>query len=284
MTIEKEKFIPSVGIIAALVSPELESFWSALESQGWTRKKVSPKLRDASIDQWTKRTGDTDAIIHTGVIGEKGQATAAVETIAFLERCQPTNVILCGIAGSLNRTKYPKREVVVGSSVHWKFQDKIEDNGGHCEDGSPCFKYRPGGRNTNYLDADLSKRLERRIGELFKPSEMQRGYSVHYDAIFSWDYVASGDQVTKRILSQGHNVACVEMEAGGFLYSLHRYAKISGRRNIKGFVVRGISDYAELKDNNSTDRYAASGNAAWVSVRLAQDMFDPNGLDLMSMS
>jgi nucleoside phosphorylase len=281
----EEKYTPSVGILAALVTPELESFWSALDGQGWAKQRVAPKLRDASIDKWTKLTkNNEEATIYTGVIGEKGQATAAIETIAFLDRCQPTNVILCGIAGSLNKAKYVKRAVVVGSAVHWKFQDKVEDSAGVCDDGRPCLKYRPRERTTPYLDVDVAKRLQRRVNELFKPVEAQRGYPVHFEGIFSWDYVASGQHVTARILELSNDVACVEMEAGGFLYSLNRYANISGKRIVRGFVVRGISDYAELKDNVDADRFAASGNAAWVAVRLAQDMFDADGLDLMRVA
>jgi hypothetical protein len=207
MSVDEEKYTPSVGILAALVTPELESFWAALDSQGWKKQQVIPKLRDASIDKWTKTTDGTLATIYTGVIGVKGQATAAVETIAFLDRCRPTNVILCGIAGSLNKEKYAKREVIVGSAVHWVFQDKIEDSDGQCDDGKPCFKYRPRDRPAPYLDdVDIAKRLQRRVTELFKPSAPQRGFTVHFEGIFSWDYVASGQHVTEKILELRNDV------------------------------------------------------------------------------
>lgn len=123
-----EKHSVSIGLLAALVATELESFAGPLLAAGWKRElELQPRLRAAQIEQWHKDVAGVTVNIYTGAIGRMGQAAAAIETFAFLERVHPSIVFLCGIAGSLDRKTFKKRDVVVARHVHWKGENKIED-------------------------------------------------------------------------------------------------------------------------------------------------------------
>lgn len=272
----RETQVISIGLLAALVSPELESFSSALLAGGWKQVKVEPRLSVAQIERWEKVVADCTVAIHTGVIGKPGQAHAAIETFAFLERAKPSIVFLCGIAGSLDKENIKKKDVVVGKHVYWKGEDRKKD-------GNPCFEYRPVDHKPPNFDADIMNRLEMSVSRLNAAGELSNGaFGVHVGEIFSWDYVTNGPMVTASILANHDKAVCVEMEAGGFLSALARYKKINSDRPMAGFVVRGISDYTEQKDKDKETRKLASRNAAAVCAKLAEDAFDPSGSNLMA--
>lgn len=272
----RETQVVSIGLLAALVSPELESFERPLERSGWQRVPVEPKLKHAQIDHWQKTVADCEVNIFTGVIGRMGQAASAIETFAFLERVKPSIVFLCGIAGSLVKTKFEKSDVIVAKHIHWKGENKIED-------GNPCRTYRSADYIVPNFDIDIMNRLESAVVRLSNKNQLSDGsFKVHVEEIFSWDYVTSGPAITAEILAKHPKAACVEMEAGGFLAAVERYKKVRSEKPILGFVVRGISDYTELKDSDDVVRKAASRNAAAVCAKLAEDAFDPAGSDLLS--
>lgn len=272
----RETQVVSIGLLAALVSPELESFERPLEGAGWHRVPVKPKLKNAQIEHWQKTVAGCEVNIFTGVIGRMGQAASAIETFAFLERVQPSIVFLCGIAGSLVKKKFEKTDVVVAKHIHWKGENKIED-------GLPCRLYRRADYIVPNFDIDIMNRLEAAVVRLGNRGELSDGtFKVYVEEIFSWDYVTSGPAITAEILSKHPKVACVEMEAGGFLAAVERFQKVRSEKPMLGLVVRGISDYTEAKDSDDAVRKAASRNAAAVCAKLAEDAFDPAGSDLLS--
>ena len=272
----RESRVISIGLLAALVSPELEAFELPLKSAGWQRIPTSPGLKAAQIEHWQKHIADDPVNIFTGVIGRMGQAAAAIETFAFLERVKPSMVFLCGIAGSLVSQKFMKSDVVIAKHVHWKGENKIED-------GSPCPVYRSADYVVPSFDFDTMNRLEAAVVRLNNRNELTDGtFRVHVEELFSWDYVTSGPAITAKILSRHPKAACVEMEAGGFLAAVERFRKIRSDKPMLGLVVRGISDYTESKDSDPQIRKTASRNAAAVCDRLAEDAFDPSGSDLLA--
>ena len=265
----------NIGIISAIVKPELISFDKEFESAGWKKipkNEHSEALISTNITQFSKSIADLSVIISTGTLGGMGQARSAIETYAFLERVKPQVVILCGIAGSLSKTEYSLGDVVVGDTIYWGSRDKIED-------GDPCRRLRSKPIQSPQLSPDIVSRLSYRVNYLFKDNHAFP--AVHCGNIYSWDFVANGESVVREILSEVPKACCVEMEAGGFMGACKRFSDIHGERSTAPFVVRGISDYAEAKVSNDGIRLKAASNAARVAIKLAEDMYNPEGWDLM---
>jgi nucleoside phosphorylase len=255
----------SVGLLTALVTPELEGAMEVFASQAWTQVDNSPRMKNAEIRTY-HQNGLT---VHTSTIGEAGQAQAALETMVFLDRCRivPNIVFLCGIAGSLYRAKYQKTDVVVGSVIYWRCQDKISDS-------LPCPEYRNKSFAIPNYDRDIRKNLELRLKRLFPSGDdAKRGYKVNFGEIYSGNYVVSSKAAVAKINTECPDACCVEMEGGGFISAVSRFSSSTGATPMLGIVVRGISDYAEGKDvvDDTTSRAAASRNATNVAIALAKD-------------
>jgi nucleoside phosphorylase len=267
----------SIGLLSAIVKPEFTSANVVLERQGWVKTNPQPKaLTAAAISEWSKDVAGVQVILRSGVIGDMGQTSAAIETYAFLERAESSIVILCGIAGSLKKNDFKKGDVIVAKKVSWAIQDRMADSR---DTESPCHKYRWKNKGGKSYEADFSKRLELNVLNFLKGQMGSR--AVHCEEIFSWEYVADGESVTKYILANAANAACVEMEAGGFLGALARYSTIRGGRPMEGFVVRGISDYTDEKDKVTNDRTLAAENAAIVALGLVEQLVDINKLNIL---
>lgn len=258
----------SVGFVTALVSKELIACEAILESKGWTKvTPVDPALDEAGITSWHKEIEGRRFGAHTMAIGRMGQAASAIETMTFLQRCAPNYIFLTGIAGSLNAEKAKKRDVVVSLDTRWRTQNRIFGENG-------CDEYRKFHNPVTPYTADFSRRLQRFIEDRYsrdRPDGPEaRPFDVHAADIFSWDYVIDSSRVVRRINDEFPQALCVEMEGGGFLAAVERYSDLAGKRPMRSFIVRGISDYAARKDKDATVRQDASHNAASVAVDIAE--------------
>jgi nucleoside phosphorylase len=268
---------PRAGLLSALPAPELISFDAPLENRGWRLDDKTPdSVLRAGIRIWYKVIDNSRIEICTGSLGKAGQANAAVETTVFVDRMIPDVVALCGIAGSFDCQKLPKRDVVIAKSITWHGRNKAEDSIPPLTyaDGTPCFKYRTHNhRAPPIFTQEIGIEIERLLASYGSSySAPQLGFQVRYEDIFSWDFVVSGETVVKQILKDSPDSVCVEMEAGGFVSALGRLSILRNRR-IQPLVIRGISDDANNKDNNKIDRAIASANAAQIAIRLIEDWF-----------
>ena len=260
----------AIGFLTALVSAELIPFETALAQKGWT-KEPSPQKRysDASISQWRKSIHGQTVTAFSMAISKMGQAFAAVETLAFLERTKCSFLVLSGIAGSLKRDEFKKKDVVIGQKIFWKGQNKVTA-GGDCETqaagtakaGICCDQYRASNYRTFEYETDLDRKLLHHHARRY-PNEKENNFAkdtfgVHVADILTWDYVLSHRKIVADFNKALPTASCVEMEAGGFREAANRYSMIKAERPVQGFVVRGISDYADEKDSDSVTRGAAS--------------------------
>lgn len=281
----------SVGLLTALVNPEWQGLSKELLDQGWSLRPesdVPAKFNKASIEVWEKEVAGAELRIFVGTINDMGQAAASLETMAFLDKCFPQAAILCGIAGSLKPNEVRKGDVVVGKQVHWRTQNKVEDcdscnNCAECEKCQAKFKYRMKTHIVPQLSASARKKLSKSVANLQQVLDLG-GANLHEGEIFTWDYVLSSERRATQVLSSDMAKAlCVEMEAGGFLSAVQRFKDIryaAGDESpiLPGLIVRGISDYATLKDKSPKDRMTASRNAARVAIALAQDVLSAGGI------
>jgi len=259
----------TIGIVTALVDPELRIALDTLKERDWKEEPSDDPQRMADILTFKKN----GATLFVGSIGTAGQAASGIETLIFMERCfpPPRVVFLCGIAGTLDK-KLEKKDVVVGSSVRWKTQDKVEGPG-------PAYTYRPKVFDTPSMDRDLQRVLNRRVVDLYPAHKSgERGFAVHFSEVFTSDYVVSSHGYVDDIKKSYPEAICCEMEAGGFTSAIERHVKAKYGRAVTPIVVRGISDDARLKDNDSGVRAAACRNATLVSASIATDIVeDPKG-------
>jgi nucleoside phosphorylase len=248
---------------------------------------------DAGISQWKKTVHGQEVTAFSTAISKMGQAFSAVETSTFLARTGCSFVVLSGIAGSLKRDEIKKRDVVIGQKIFWKGQNKVIAGADCAAAGGAmpkaarecCDVYRASDYRTFDYETDLDRKLQIHYARLY-PNQRENnfdkeGFGVHVSDILTWDYVLSHKRLVSDFNRSIPSAGCVEMEAGGFRESLSRYSKVRNDRSMYGFVVRGISDYADEKDSDAATRTAASGNAAIVGIDLAESFFDPHGLSLV---
>lgn len=85
---------------------------------------------------------------------------------------------------------------------------------------------------------------------------------------------------TSKIRADHPGICCVEMEVRGFTSALRRHSVGRSGAPIAGFIVRGISDYAEKKVSEEGARAAACRNATTVAALLALEIITSENSDL----
>lgn len=259
----------SIGFLTALVGDELIACEKVISESGWVPQETILHGKMANIRKWRKEVDGRMITAYSTSIGKMGQTHSAIETMAFLARCNPDIVILCGIAGSLVDWIH-KRDVVVSVDTHWQMQNGISGDG-------QCDEYRKIVHPLTPIDHDESIFIQRFVAEDFPlvdrvDSNDSTVYNVRAGSIFTWDYVINSERVVKRVLSDHSPSVCVEMEAGGFLGALRRHSDIYNLKYLRGYVVRGISDRAASKDFDTKARRDAVCNAASVAISLGQKL------------
>lgn len=249
-----------IGLLTALVSPELDAVPATMRSLGWTESELEPKFKHQNISIWQKNCGGTVASVFVTAINEMGQTHSAVATAAFLERVDPNFIFLCGICGSLNKEKYEKESVIVAKNVFWKGFNKIGDG--------PLFKCF---RAKDYIAPSVDDDYALWIAKVFSNeiNTKRRPYSLHFEDVFTWEFVTTGERATNKVLEMCPSAACVEMEAGGFIKAVESFGRVRERK-IPTFVVRGVSDYTIQKDKDQIVRERASSNAVSIVSELAE--------------
>lgn len=294
-----------IGILTA-ISEEFVIFDRVLKSQGWEFIYGQNRERK-SIELWQKNIDGNLCSIEVGFIDGMGQTIAAIKTAEFIRMVVPDIVILCGIAGSLKKDKCATGDVVVVNNVFWRLYNKISDG----ENGSLELRRSP--KPVPPFNADRMKRLSNFIRrssprELSNESDsendginlassvveplLSNDHSVHFEPIFTSDFVISSRVEVADINKSFPEAFCAEMEAAGFLLAVQsiEHNLEQGRNDIPAFIVRGISDYADSKDQyveseeeNASialkNRKIASENAALVTVKLAESMFRKDKLN-----
>ncbi|MCP1469866.1 nucleoside phosphorylase [Sphingobium sp. OAS761] len=257
----------SIGFLTALVSDELVPCEAVLAEKGWRKVSTSLALEDAGITAWEKRIKGNKVRAYSMAFDDMGQTASAIETYAFLTRCNPAEIFLVGIAGSLRNEWVYRRDVVVGKRVICRTQNGVSGSG-------PCDEYRPHLQQLPAYDPEVMRTFSAKIArDYLNGSRDREGDEVvhtHFGTIYTWDYVIDSPRVVEKIVADFPDALCVEMEGGGFLRAIARYSKIHGDKNINGVIVRGISDYASNKEWNVPIRIDASRNAMNVAIDLAE--------------
>ncbi|MCB2062389.1 MAG: hypothetical protein KDE25_02840 [Novosphingobium sp.] len=258
----------SVGFLTALVSDELTSTESVLQTRGWEKARFSNELDRAGIASWKKAIDGREIFAFSSAVNEMGQAQSAIETMSFLMRTRCQINFLVGIAGSLKRKQVHREDVIIGKEVYWWAQNRLTS-------GDPCDIYRKKEHRLPTYNRDLLRRMERYCNDNYRniPRDEAENSVKHVSmgGIYSWDYVLSNEARVQQINHEHPQADCVEMEAGGFLSAIGRYVDVE-KRPAKGFVIRGISDYADKKSKEKKVRVGASRRAAEVAVDLAEWM------------
>jgi len=265
----------SVGFITALVSDELKGCEETLLERGWVQLQAERKLQEGNIKKWSKHIRDTPVIAYSMAVANMGQVASALETFMFMTRCNPNELYLTGIAGSLDKENIHKADVIIGTSINWRTQDKVFGE-------EACDKYRVRVHSLKGYDPDVSRDIQVFVSNNYvqkdrKESDLDN-WNVVAGEIFTWEYVVNSERVTAKINTDFPKAKCVEMEAGGFLSAIDRFAVLTRERHAglealsvpKGFVIRGISDYAAKKDKVANVRKLASKNAAKVAIDFAE--------------
>jgi nucleoside phosphorylase len=218
----------------------------------------------------TTLTGKGEYLIAAAPIADRtpGQALTAAFVTNAVSTWRPDNVLLTGIAGSLDPDRLKLGDVIVGRDIlGYEVEDAVDSG----------FDIR---KTYNQIDARHLDRMRalvnlghpvttwqdrgREAAAGLFPGEEPRRPSLFIDAIATGNRVvksrAFGEEL-QRVFEQ--KIGAVEMEARG----LHQALYLNAHRT-DGLVVRGISDYADRdkseleRRSNDAWRTLAAGNAA----------------------
>lgn len=198
-----------------------------------------------------------------------GNDIAAITTLGVIRDWNPSHIVLCGIAGGLNRDETRLGDVIIADDVFRYDRRRKELNG--------VTEWSP----TSY---PTDRRLLSQIQALLLEDEVMEAWStdclatfdgnlpeptVHIGHIACGDAVVDSTELRDEIRCMNRHLLAVEMEGGGVCEAI-----LNQGANTRVAIVRGISDYAAGKAATDADdfnwrKYAAC-NAASFAVKFMQ--------------
>lgn len=242
--------------------------------RGW--KTSTPQGSNRTFYQTTMPNGLSVVAAMTTGMGSIHAATLAAE---LLERYQPKNVILVGIAGAMDRDIH-LGDVVASDQIVDYDTGKVTPQGF----GPRWSVYRTDERLFNLVrnwqsqDWQSYIRAPRPDGKPATESKLQTGLYL------SGNKVIADEKTAGALKSVWRKAAAVEMEASGVAAAIHASSSPVGF-----LVIKSVCDYADSHKDDSWQDYAADAAAScaisYVSAQLnPSEHGDSPALDAKSKS
>ena len=197
--------------------------------------------------------GDSHRCVAT-LIGDMGTTNAAVVASEFLRFFQPDVMVMLGIAASVS-SDLLLGDVVVASGVddYVASSKAVEgDDSMLLHAGGPIYRPTPAyvelARNFKYISSDqhalwqqnAAKWLTENSKTSIEERKVREQPELHVEVVASGSFV-SASKTFNRWLREHRNrqIKSVEMESSGLMSAISQF------RDIKGLVIRGISDHAD---------------------------------------
>lgn len=187
---------------------------------------------------------------------DMGNNEAAIETTKLLQRWEPKNLMMVGIAGGV-RGKVDLGDVVVSKFCHYYEMAKLTDEGNQQRpEQFPCDRLLYG-RAYAYEASEWKGQIG-----VVRPDTVQIESSlpdVHFGPIASGEKVIADAETLPRLLQDCHKLLAVAMEGAGV-----GRAAINHTNPPRFLEIRGISDFADAQKNDNWHVYAANAAAAFT--------------------
>lgn len=272
-------------IISIIPNLELKSILTQFELQfsergNFTKRELSKGLYYLKFEN----SAGTEFDCIVAATYEAGNVTSAIETASLLNRFHPGFAILCGIGGNVFPDRTKKGDVIIAKQVDYERISRVSEN--LVYGFSPLSIPQPTGKI--WKDAidffDANKPSFSHENNDFESALLinQRSPKVDFGNIYCSHMVVDCSHYREKIQKRDREMRTVEMEAGGFLLAVEKYAE-QNDTCILTMVIRGISDEcaAKKQDDASKDvnwrRYAA--NNCSRSLALYLDSLDEKTWD-----
>jgi len=301
---------PTVVILTALEDPEQEYVDKHLEAAGAERQLASfgHDFVNHNTSLWSlpvaTQHGKAMAGVVTKSLGKAGNAYAAIDLLSLAMSDSSSGIGLvcfCGIAGTLVPPKVTLGSVVVGNQITWRGFDKISGDDLEQQmrkmrvDGGPLNealinRFRSFAKNDQplydfqldendrltraknwYTNALSDDRVREDIQDFDWTQAVKQQAKIHYEGIYSWDFVLNSASLRDKIASEDRGTVCIEMESGGIYRAIRMLNEIHDMQ-IKYLPVRGISDLCSRKSDDVW-REIASDNAAGLLINFLRKMY-----------
>ena len=260
---------PSVADIAIITALPLE-LASVLEYFPTLQKvTIRPDSRTYFQGIVVADDGETRYRVVAAMLPGMGNVQAATATAELIQDWNPRYIIMCGIAGGLQRGKQQLGDVVVSTDVIYYELAKLHEHG---------HERRPVSYPADSLLLDRAKHMHlmstwrARLPPL--PATMPSSATfptVHFGPVASGDKVIASAAEARQLLALHPKLAAVEMEGGGVATSAFATA-----RRVGFFMVRAICDFADHAKDDSWQDFAAHAAASFVAQFLTSRPIAPS--------
>lgn len=184
---------------------------------------------------------------------EMGNVDAGILGKIAIEKLNPKNIIMLGIAGGIAKNGVKIGDIVVGTSVGYY------EPGKHFPDN---HQFRPKQSLTNALLIDRFKNFNDNTWKdeiSLVPPNLPYNSNIHFGLIAAGEKIVTSELFTEELLKYFPKLLAVEMESWGVLEA----AWMS--KNLPRFIpVRGISDNADKNKGDHWQKLAAQAAALYL--------------------
>lgn len=236
-----------------------------------TLQKVTIRLNSRTYFQGivVADDGETRYRVVAAVLPGMGNVQAATATAELIQDWNPRYIIMCGIAGGLQRSDQCLGDVIVSTNIIYYELAKLHDHGP---------ERRPVSYPADSLMLDRAMHMHAMTAwraRLPRPPDATPASAtfpaVHFGPIASGDKVIASAAEARQLLALHPKLAAVEMEGGGVATSAFATA-----RRVGFFMVRAICDFADRTKDNSWQDFAAHAAASFVAQFLASRPIAPS--------
>lgn len=205
--------------------------------------------------QINSKKGNHSVIV--SLLPEMGNMESGITATQLLERFQPQNMIMLGIAAG-NSAKVGLGDVVVAKFCDYYELAKLTPDGKQTRTRQLPSSIDLFESTQNYRTTDWHTAIEVAI-----PGQaISHHPQVHFGPIGSGEKVIADDETMAELLGNCPELLAVAMEGAGVARAVMRY------KNTDFIEIRGISDFADSAKNDAWQEYAANAVAeflmAWV--------------------
>lgn len=187
---------------------------------------------------------------------DMGNDEAAVATTQLIQRWNPENVVMLGIAGGV-KGKVQLGDVVVANLVHYYELGKHTPNGLQGRPQQFLTDRVLYGRALAYEESEWKSEVGVAIPGV--PAEAIHFPEAHPGAIGCGEKVVADDDFLKRLLGECPKMIAIAMEGAGVAR-----AATHSTSNPRFLEVRGICDFADPSKNDDWQSFAANAAAAFT--------------------
>jgi len=234
---------------------------------------------DQKEERYRLKSKKRDTNIVVTCLGSQSNMDSAITTLSMLYRYSPRHIFLYGIAGGMQKEKYQRGTVVIGSDIVFRKISKVVDDEKYLFEMPPVATTPHGQIIAREFMTNLpSSAIEQH------PKKDWGTFKVVHEKIFTWDLVLDSPTVRDKMLALDRKLSVVEMEAAGFFKAIHHYKNYFIARNfnksgkngeVDGLIIRGVSDYAAHKAESDAElfwRKMAADNASYILMKIIHSM------------